>query len=33
LPFNTVDPSVVDISNPNPLDTPVFNRYSQQKRN
>jgi hypothetical protein len=31
FPFNTVGLSVVHIANPNPLNTPVFNRYSQNQ--
>jgi hypothetical protein len=31
FPFNTVGFSVVHIANPNPLNTPVFNRYSQNQ--
>jgi hypothetical protein len=31
FPFNTVGFSVVHIPNPNPLNTPVFNRYSQNQ--
>jgi len=30
FPFNTVDLSVVHIANPDPLNTSVFDRYSQK---